>query len=63
MIWPTKIQWQRQCKTHLKNTLNQWPQKLVSFDNYDQSDEETWADKQNYNYKDEDNDNDNNNDI
>ena len=45
-----------------KNTTNERPQRLVSFETFDQSDEETWPDPKKDNdkdkYKDKDNDKD-----
>ena len=43
---------------HLENIFKERPQRLVSFETFDQSDEGTWPDQQ----KDNDNDKDKNND-
>ena len=36
----------------LKNTTTEWPETLVTFETFDQSDEETWPDQQKDNDKD-----------
>ena len=45
-----------------KNTPTEWPQRLVTFETFDQSDEGTWPDQKKDNdkdnYKDKDNDKD-----
>ena len=52
MTWPTKRQWhdehkgQRQRQWHLESTLSEWPLRLVTFETFDQSDEDTWPDQQ-----------------
>ena len=52
MTWPTKIQWQRQIlrqwqrHIHLENTIKEWPQRLVTYETFDQGEEETWLDQQ-----------------
>ena len=47
--WQRQIQWQRQRQRqlpiHLENTLKERPQRLVTFETFDQSDEETWPDQ------------------
>ena len=45
--WQRQIQWQRQrqLQIHLENTLKEGPQRLVTFETFDQSDEETWPDQ------------------
>ena len=68
MTWPTKrqwqrqLQWQRQWQRHLENTLKMWSPRLMTFETFDKSDEETWQQKDNdkdkYNEKDKDNDKD-----
>ena len=70
MTWPTKGQWQIQIKRqrkwqrqiHLENTFKEQPQRLVTFETFDQSDEGTWPDQQkdddNDKHKDKDNDKD-----
>ena len=51
MNWPTKRQWQRQRQRqwqrqiHLESTFKERSQRLVTFDPFDQSDEETWPDQ------------------
>ena len=56
----TKRQWQRQIRRqrqlHLENTFNERSYRLLTFDIYDQSDEETWPDRQKDNYSDNDKD-------
>ena len=59
MQWQRQIQRQRQWQTqiHLENTFNKgWYQRLVTFETYEQSDEETSADQQKDNYSDNDKD-------
>ena len=67
MTWPKKRQiqiqrqreWQRQI--HLESTFKEWSQRLVTFETFDQGDEERWPDQKNndkYRYKDKDKDND-----
>ena len=53
MTWPTKRQWQRhrqrqlqwQRQIHLENTFKKQPQRLVTFETFDQCDEATWPDQ------------------
>ena len=69
MTWPKKrqrqvqrqTQWQRQI--HFESTWKERPQRLVTFEIFDQSDEETWPDqkKDNDKYKDKHNDKDKHN--
>ena len=47
---------------HLGSTFKEQSQRLVTFETFDQSDEETWPDQLKDNYKDKDNDNDKDND-
>ena len=56
-----QIQWQRQIR--LESTFKEQPYRLVTFETFDQSDEETWPDQQKYNdkYKDNDRDSDKDN--
>ena len=49
--WQRQRQWQR----HLENTLKEWSQRLMIFETFDESDEETWPDQQKDNDKDKDN--------
>ena len=46
-------------KNTLREHLKKQSLKLVTFETFDQSDEETWHDQQKYSYKDKDKDNDN----
>ena len=70
MTWPTKRQrqrqrrWQRQrqWQRHLENIHKEWSQRLMTFETFDQSDEETWPDQQKDKYKDKDKDKDNDKD-
>ena len=39
--------------------ITEWPQRLVTFETFDQIDEGTWSDQQKYNDKDKYKDNDN----
>ena len=47
---------------HLKNTFQEQPQRLVTFNTFDQSDEGTWPDQKKYNDKDKGKDKDNHKD-
>ena len=53
MTWPTEKQWQRQWQwqwqrqRHLENALKEWSYRLMTFETFDQRDEETWPDQQN----------------
>ena len=47
---------------NLENTLKECPWRLVTFETFDQSDEDTWTDQQKNNDKDNDSDNDNDKD-
>ena len=38
--------------------IEEWPERLVTFETYDQSDKETWPDQKKYHDKDKDNDKD-----
>ena len=49
--------------TLLKNTTIQLPERLVTLETCDESDEETWHDQQKNNNKDKDNDKDNDKDV
>ena len=55
MTMTRQTQWQ----IHLDITLKERPQRLITFDTFDQSDEETLPDYQKDNDKDKYNDNDN----
>ena len=63
MTWPKKRQWQRQRQRQrqiqLENTFRERSKRLVTFETFDQSDEETWTDqkKDKDKYKENDNDN------
>ena len=71
MTWPKKRQWQRQRQRqgqwqrqiHLENTFKEQPQRLVTLETFDQSDEGTWLDQQKGKDKDKDKDNDKDKDI
>ena len=56
-------QWQRQWQIHLANTFKEQSLRLLTFETFDQGDEETWPDQQKDNEKDKHNDNDNDKDI
>ena len=47
MTWPTKSQRrrQRQWQIHLENTFKEQSLRLLTFETFDQSDEETWPDQ------------------
>ena len=70
MAWPIKRQWQIQIQRqrkwqrhiHLESDFKEQPQRLVTFETFDQSDDLTWPDQQKNNdknkYEDRDNDKD-----
>ena len=55
MTWPTKRQWQWQIhrqrqwqrQINIENPFKERPQSLVTFETFDQSDEEIWPDQKN----------------
>ena len=56
--WQWQGQWQRQWQIHLDSTFTEWSLILLTFETFDQSDEETWHDQQKDNNKNKYNDDD-----